>query len=78
MGIVLHSPVFPIGRETKRISIYVESVRLNHKKKHLLTTKQCVVTNSEAPIAPAPRGTEQHNQAFLDWRLQMECETVAL
>lgn len=71
---MFYSPMFPTGRKAKRIYIYVESVGLNHKllnyeKKHLLTTAHCAVTNSEAPVTPAPWDADQHNPLFLGWRL---------
>lgn len=56
--VVLHSLMFPTGRKAKRIYMYVESAELNHK--HILTTEQCTVTNSEAPITLALRDTDQH------------------
>lgn len=56
--VVLHSLMFPTG-----LYMYAESALLNHK--HILTTEQCIVTNSEAPITLALRDTDQHGHRFL-------------
>lgn len=61
--VVLHSCMFPTGRKAKRKYMYVESVEMNHK--HILTTEQCIVTNSDAPITLALRDADQHSHGFL-------------